>query len=41
MMEVQAKINGAKAPVQQTNIHNNFGGSDGMNSLMEQLVGNK
>ncbi len=41
MMEVQAKIAGAKAPLQQTNIQNNFGGSDGMNSLMEQLVGNK
>lgn len=41
LMEVQAKIAGNKTPVQQTNIQNNFGGSDGMNSLMEQLVGNK
>lgn len=41
MMEVQAKIAGAKAPVQQTNIQNNFGGSEGMNTLMDQLIGNK
>lgn len=41
MMEVQAKIAGNKAPVQQTNIQNNFGGSEGMNSLMDQLIGNK
>lgn len=39
MMEAQAKINGTNKPVQQTNIQNNFGGSDGMNSLMQQLAG--
>lgn len=40
MMEVQAKLNGANKPVQQTNIQNNFGGSEGMSSLMGQLLGN-
>lgn len=40
LLEAQVKINGAKTPVQQTNIQNNFGGSDGMNSLMSQLTGN-
>lgn len=37
MIELENKANGTK-PAVQTNIQNNFGGSDGMNTLMNQLM---
>lgn len=37
MLEAQNKL---KAPTNQTNIQNNFGGSEGMNGLLTQLMGN-
>ena len=39
LMEAQAKVSASNKPVLQANIqNNNFGGSEGMQSLMSQLI---